>query len=126
MVAGSRRHAAVRAHGTAYRPVDPPRQLADGATLPFVKLVLATGSRPIRLNVPGMDLPGVMTFRDLGDVGAIEAARGRRIKAVVIGGGLLGLEAAYGLGESRRRGFGRPSDGPAYGAAARRSRRRHA
>jgi nitrite reductase (NADH) large subunit len=72
-------------------------RLAGGATLPFVKLVLATGSRPIRLSVPGMDLPGVLTFRDLGDVGAIEAAAASRSKAVVIGGGLLGLEAAYGL-----------------------------
>ena len=75
-------------------------RLAGGATLPFVKLVLATGSRPIRLNVPGIDLPGVLTFRDLGDVGAIEAAAAGRSKAVVIGGGLLGLEAAYGLAKS--------------------------
>ena len=66
------------------------------------QLVLATGSRPIRLNVPGMELPGVMTFRDLGDVATIEARRPAQTKAVVIGGGLLGLEAAYGLGESRR------------------------
>lgn len=72
-------------------------RLANGATLPFTQLVLATGSRPIRLNVPGMDLPGVMTFRDLGDVAKIEAAAAKRIKTVVIGGGLLGLEAAYGL-----------------------------
>jgi nitrite reductase (NADH) large subunit len=75
-------------------------RLAGGATLPYAKLVLATGSRPIRLGVPGMDLPGVMTFRDLGDVAAIEAAATRRTKAVVIGGGLLGLEAAYGLAKA--------------------------
>jgi nitrite reductase (NADH) large subunit len=75
-------------------------RLANGATVPFTQLVLATGSRPIRLNVPGMDLPGVMTFRDLGDVAAIEAAAGRHTKAVVIGGGLLGLEAAYGLAKA--------------------------
>jgi nitrite reductase (NADH) large subunit len=75
-------------------------RLAGGATLPFAKLVLATGSRPIRLNVPGMDLPGVLTFRDLGDVGAIEAAAASCSKTVVIGGGLLGLEAAYGLAKS--------------------------
>ncbi len=72
-------------------------KLATGATLPYSKLVLATGSRPIRLNVPGMDLPGVLTFRDLGDVAAIEKAAAGNKKAVVIGGGLLGLEAAYGL-----------------------------
>lgn len=75
-------------------------RLADGATLPYAKLILATGSRPIRLNVPGMELPGVMTFRDLGDVATIEAAATKRAKAVVIGGGLLGLEAAYGLAKA--------------------------
>jgi nitrite reductase (NADH) large subunit len=75
-------------------------RLANGATLPFTQLVLATGSRPIRLNVPGMELPGVMTFRDLGDVASIEAASGTHTKAVVIGGGLLGLEAAYGLAKA--------------------------
>ncbi len=71
-------------------------KLASGATLPFSSLVLATGSRAIRLRIPGMELPGVMTFRDLQDVAALEAALRDR-KAVVIGGGLLGLEAAYGL-----------------------------
>jgi nitrite reductase (NADH) large subunit len=72
-------------------------KLANGATLPFKKLVLATGSKPIRLDVPGMDLPGVLTFRDLADVASIEKAAETHRKAVVIGGGLLGLEAAYGL-----------------------------
>jgi nitrite reductase [NAD(P)H] large subunit len=73
--------------------------LADGTRLSFSKAVLATGSRPIRLTMPGMDLPGVMTFRDIGDVDAMRtAAPGAR--AVVIGGGLLGLEAAYGLVKS--------------------------
>jgi nitrite reductase (NADH) large subunit len=72
-------------------------KLANGATLPYSALVLATGSRAIRLSVPGMELPGVLTFRDLRDVAAIEAASARGRNAVVIGGGLLGLEAAYGL-----------------------------
>jgi nitrite reductase (NADH) large subunit len=73
--------------------------LADGTRLGFSKAVLATGSRPIRLPMPGMDLPGVMTFRDVGDVDAMRtAAPGAR--AVVIGGGLLGLEAAHGLAKS--------------------------
>jgi nitrite reductase (NADH) large subunit len=85
---------------TAIDPAIRRVRLANGATLPFTKAVLATGSRPIRLNVPGMELPGVMTFRDLGDVATIEAAAGRRSKAVVIGGGLLGLEAAYGLAKA--------------------------
>jgi nitrite reductase (NADH) large subunit len=75
-------------------------RLANGATLPFTRLVLATGSRPIRLNVPGMELPGVLTFRDLGDVAKIETAVAKRGKTVVIGGGLLGLEAAYGLAKA--------------------------
>jgi nitrite reductase (NADH) large subunit len=75
-------------------------RLANGATLPFQKLVLATGSRPVRLNVPGMDMTGVMTFRDLADVAAIEKAAETHRKAVVIGGGLLGLEAAYGLAKA--------------------------
>lgn len=75
-------------------------KLANGGTLPFNKLVLATGSKPIRLDVPGMDLPGVLTFRDLGDVDSIEKAALRNRKAVVIGGGLLGLEAAYGLAKA--------------------------
>ena len=71
-------------------------RLADGATIPYSKLVIATGSRPIRLPLPGMDLPGVKAFRDLTDVAELRrAAPGAR--AVVIGGGLLGLEAAYGL-----------------------------
>ena len=85
---------------TAIDPAIRRVRLANGATLPFTKAVLATGSRPIRLNVPGMELPGAMTFRDLGDVATIEAAAGRRSKAVVIGGGLLGLEAAYGLAKA--------------------------
>jgi nitrite reductase (NADH) large subunit len=65
--------------------------------LPFDRLVLATGSVPIRLPKPGMGLPGVITFRDLKDVAAIRQAARTGARAVVIGGGLLGLEAAYGL-----------------------------
>ncbi len=68
--------------------------LADGSAFAYDKLVLATGSTPIRLPLPGADLPGVITFRDLADVDALSRAEGR---AVVIGGGLLGLEAAHGL-----------------------------
>jgi nitrite reductase (NADH) large subunit len=90
-------------YGHAAAAIDPHIRrvrLATGATLPYSKLVLATGSRPIRLAVPGMDLRGVLTFRDLGDVAAIEAAAASGRKAVVIGGGLLGLEAAYGLAKA--------------------------
>ncbi|KQU02228.1 hypothetical protein ASG60_17140 [Methylobacterium sp. Leaf469] len=65
--------------------------------LPFDRLVLAVGSVPIRLPKPGMDLPGVLTFRDLADVTAIRKAAVEHARAIVIGGGLLGLEAAVGL-----------------------------
>ena len=75
-------------------------KLANGATLPYGKLVFATGSSPVRLGTPGMELPGVLTFRDLGDVGKIRDAAAAGERAVVIGGGLLGLEAAYGLAKA--------------------------
>lgn len=71
--------------------------LADGQVLPYGRLVLATGSHPIRLPLPGADLPGVLTFRDLKDVEHLLAAARPGTRAVVIGGGLLGLEAASGL-----------------------------
>src|SRR6516165_2605273 len=77
-------------------------RLADGATIPYSKLVIATGSRPIRLPLPGMDLPGVKAFRDLADVAELRRA-GPGAGAVVIGGGLLGLEAAYGLAKGGAR-----------------------
>ena len=63
----------------------------------YDRLLLATGSQPILLPIPGADLPGVITFRDLADVEAMLAAARRVRRAVVIGGGLLGLEAANGL-----------------------------
>jgi nitrite reductase (NADH) large subunit len=72
-------------------------RLADDRELAFDRLVLATGSQPIRPPIPGMTLPGVLTFRDLADVDAIGAASVGGRRAVVIGGGLLGIEAAWGL-----------------------------
>ena len=60
-------------------------------------LVLALGSQPVRLPFPGADLPGVAMYRTLEDVNAMLAAAGAGGDAIVIGGGLLGLEAAYGL-----------------------------
>ncbi|MDB6102895.1 MAG: assimilatory nitrite reductase large subunit [Gammaproteobacteria bacterium] len=69
----------------------------NGVEAPYDRLLVATGSKPIVLPVPGAQLRGVMTFRDVADVDAmLEAARCFR-KAVVIGGGLLGLEAANAL-----------------------------
>lgn len=74
--------------------------LADGRLVPFRKLVFATGSQPLRLDIPGAGLPGVHTFRDSRDVDLLlKLAVGQR-RAVVIGGGLLGLEAAYGLAKA--------------------------
>ena len=69
----------------------------EGET-PYDKLVIATGSAPFIIPLPGKDLPGVMAFRDLDDVNRmVEASRRPDAKAVVIGGGLLGLEAAAAL-----------------------------
>lgn len=70
-----------------------------GVTEAYDKLVIATGSVPFIIPVPGKDLPGVLTYRDLDDVNAMLLAAQSRQKAVVIGGGLLGLEAAAGLKE---------------------------
>ena len=83
---------------TAIDPAARSVTLADGQRLAFSKLVLATGSQPIKLGMPGMDRPGVLTFRDVDDVNTIAASKGARV--VVIGGGLLGLEAAYGLAKA--------------------------
>jgi nitrite reductase (NADH) large subunit len=77
--------------------------LADGQPLPFSKLVFATGSQPIRPVIPGMDLPGVITFRDVNDIWTIWHRAGSGDRVVVIGGGLLGLEAAYGLAKAGAR-----------------------
>jgi nitrite reductase (NADH) large subunit len=68
-----------------------------GIEAPYDRLILATGSDPIRLPLPGADLGGVVTFRDLDDVEAMVAAARPGARVVVIGGGLLGIEAAYGL-----------------------------
>ncbi len=69
----------------------------DGSETAYGRLLLATGSTPVMLPVPGHDLHGVLAYRDIADTQAmIDAARTRR-HAVVIGGGVLGLEAAHGL-----------------------------
>jgi nitrite reductase (NADH) large subunit len=70
---------------------------ASGLTVPYDRLLIATGSKPLAPPIPGLNLPGVCAFRDIADVDKmLEAARTYR-RAVVIGGGLLGLEAAWGL-----------------------------
>ncbi len=69
----------------------------DGTVAPYDRLLLATGSTPFVLPVPGHDLEGVVSFRDIQDVQRMIAASANGGHAVVIGGGLLGLEAASGL-----------------------------
>ncbi|MDQ7260980.1 nitrite reductase large subunit NirB [Paracoccus sp. PS-1] len=64
---------------------------------PYDALVIATGSAPFIIPVPGSDLPGVVTYRDLEDTNAMIEAGIAGKDAVVIGGGLLGLEAAAGM-----------------------------
>ncbi len=68
-----------------------------GETVAYDKLIVATGSSPIIIPVPGHQLPGVLSYRDLDDVHAMMVAAKPGARAVVIGGGLLGLEAAAGL-----------------------------
>ena len=71
----------------------------NGVVESYDKLVIATGSVPFIIPVPGHDMAGVLSYRDLDDVNAMMIAAKSRGNAVVIGGGLLGLEAAAGLAE---------------------------
>ncbi|MCD1617925.1 nitrite reductase large subunit NirB [Salipiger marinus] len=71
--------------------------VGQGGEVAYDHLLIATGSAPFVIPVPGRDLPGVVTYRDLDDTEAMIDAAARGGSAVVIGGGLLGLEAAAGL-----------------------------
>ncbi|PUE30072.1 nitrite reductase large subunit [Limnohabitans sp. JirII-29] len=66
-------------------------------TAPYDRLLLATGSNPFMLPIPGRELDGVLAYRDMADTQAMIDAAKKYQHAVVIGGGLLGLEAANGL-----------------------------
>ncbi|MDJ0741130.1 MAG: FAD-dependent oxidoreductase [Gammaproteobacteria bacterium] len=66
----------------------------------YHKLILATGSTPFVPSIPGTDLEGIFTFRDLDDTNRLLARRARSHHTVVVGGGLLGLEAARGMQRS--------------------------
>jgi len=81
--------------------IDRDRKIVEGekGQVPYDKLIIATGSAPFIIPVQGKDLPGVITYRDLDDTNAMIDAARTGGKAVVIGGGLLGLEAAAGLAE---------------------------
>jgi nitrite reductase (NADH) large subunit len=75
-------------------------KIANEESISFSRLVLATGSMPLRLNLPGADLAGVHTFRDTRDVDLLLTLAAQKKRVVVVGGGLLGLEAAYGLAKA--------------------------
>ncbi len=90
-------------YGCAVSEIDVGRRelkIAHEESVTFSKLVLATGSSPLRLNVPGAELSGVNTFRDSRDVDLLLALAAGKKRVVVVGGGLLGLEAAYGLAKA--------------------------
>ncbi|HNC77262.1 MAG TPA: FAD-dependent oxidoreductase [Pseudomonadales bacterium] len=86
--------------GETVTTIDPIKHLVRsdrGTCLHYDKLVLATGSRPMVPPIPGHDLPGVIALRTLDDTRRLLDACTDRHHAVVIGGGLLGLETAHGL-----------------------------
>ena len=82
---------------TRDRPRREDRHRRERPHVPYDRLLLATGSRPLAPPIPGLGLPGVCAFRDIADVDKMLAAARTHKRAVVIGGGLLGLEAAWGL-----------------------------
>jgi nitrite reductase (NADH) large subunit len=93
-------------NGIALRTGDPVTRIdrvarkvvtASGAEQPYDRLLIATGSTPFIIPVPGHDKEGVIGFRDIADVETMLTTAKQYRKAVVIGGGLLGLEAANGL-----------------------------
>ena len=99
-----RRHGILLRDGVRVTGVDTVRHVitsSDGETTPYDDLVIAVGSEPLVPEIPGRERSGVHTFRSVADVEAMLALAAPGRRAVVVGGGLLGLEAAYGL---RKRG----------------------
>jgi nitrite reductase (NADH) large subunit len=93
-------------YGCAVTAIDVGRRelrIENDESVEFSKLVLATGSTPLRLNVAGADLAGVHTFRDSRDADLLLTLAAQKRRVVVVGGGLLGLEAAYGLAKAGAR-----------------------
>ena len=86
--------------GDAAVKIDRPRKQVHtekGIVVDYDRLILATGSKPFIPPIKGSDLKGVLSFRDIYDVNTMLEYCKNKKNAVVIGGGLLGLEAAYGL-----------------------------
>ncbi len=81
----------------ARRTVHAVRRTGEAVSVPYDRLILATGSNPFMLPIPGRELDGVLAYRDIADTQAMIDAAAHYRHAVVIGGGLLGLEAANGL-----------------------------
>ena len=120
VLAGEKRFADIVTHGHAWYAVNRIELIAGEAVVAIDReqrvvtgergtqrrydvLLLATGSNPVMLKLPGATLPGVTSFRDIADVNTmLNVCRGDD-RAVVIGGGLLGLEAAYGLARNGMR-----------------------
>ena len=95
-----REHGITLHAGKAVTQIDRVRRTvtaADGTVAEYDRLLLATGSTPFIPPIPGNDLPGVLGYRDIADTEAMIAAAEAHQHAVVIGAGLLGLEAANGL-----------------------------
>ena len=98
-----RDHGVTLKYNTLVTEIDVGRRelkIENEESVPFSKLVLATGSMPLRLNVPGGELAGVYTFRDSRDADLMLTLAVKKKRVVVVGGGLLGLEAAYGLAKA--------------------------
>jgi len=96
------KHGVETATGTAVARLDVDERRAlldDGTVRDYDQVVIATGSRPVLPPIDGLERAGVRAFRSLHDVRAMLAAARPGQRAVVVGGGLLGLEAARGLSE---------------------------